>query len=114
MGRNRPKLEDSVMDQLRMYKAKHGLTYNEAIGKLLNEVGFIEELPDFLPTGSRAEDGRYEVRIKETTPINCDRFHDPGEARVVAIRKSSMNSMKASVWDREEERFLEPEDYGDD
>lgn len=36
-------IDDDTRDELRKYKAEHGLTYTEAIQKLLNDVGWFDE-----------------------------------------------------------------------
>lgn len=36
-------LREDTRDELRKYKAKHGLTYDEAVSKLLDEVGWFDE-----------------------------------------------------------------------
>lgn len=36
-------LQEDTRDELRVYKAEHGLTYNEAVEKLLAEAGWFDE-----------------------------------------------------------------------
>jgi antitoxin component of RelBE/YafQ-DinJ toxin-antitoxin module len=36
-------LEDDTRDELRRYKAEYGLTYSDAIERLLNESGWYDE-----------------------------------------------------------------------
>lgn len=36
-------LEEDTRDELRRYKAEYGLTYNEAVEKLLAEAGWFDE-----------------------------------------------------------------------
>ncbi len=40
----RPPLKPDTMAELRKYKAEHGLTYDEAVRKLLKEAGWINGL----------------------------------------------------------------------
>jgi hypothetical protein len=41
-------VKENVYDEFRRYKAENGLTYDEAIGRLLAEVDWIEDEPELI------------------------------------------------------------------
>jgi len=49
-------ISEAVRDELRRYKADDGLTYDEAIARLLTEVDWIEDESELLPDDSAEEE----------------------------------------------------------
>lgn len=49
-------LKENVCDEFRRHKAEDGLTYDEAIGRLLAEVDWIEDEPKLIQQGEDAEE----------------------------------------------------------
>ena len=49
-------VKEKIRDELRRYKAEDGLTYDEAIARLLAEVDWIDDESELIPQDKDAED----------------------------------------------------------
>ena len=50
-------IKEPIRDELRRYKAQDGLTYDEAIARLLEEAGWIDDQTDILSDRNQHEGG---------------------------------------------------------